>query len=129
MEYLTEDKINRQTNKHNNSFLDRINKKLESLENIDRFAIYTKVEKKSDSFLDLYERLKALNSPLKNEREFEPHHRSPLTKTMIDNWHKNNSNKEKIEMDLQTLKATDWRVDGKTDPIKERTTRIEDKGV
>ena len=20
-------------------------------------------------------------------REFEPHHRSPLTKTMIDNWH------------------------------------------
>ena len=25
---LTEDKINRQTNKHNNSFLDRINRKL-----------------------------------------------------------------------------------------------------
>ena len=79
--------------------------------------------------MDLYERLKALNSPVEKEREFEPHHRSPLTKTMIDNWHKNNSNKEKIEMDLQTLKATDWRVDGKTDPIKERTTRIEDKGV
>ena len=47
---LTGDKINRQTNKHNNSFLDRINKKLESLENIDRFAIYTKVEKKSEFF-------------------------------------------------------------------------------
>ena len=27
--------------------------------------------------------MKALNS----EREFEPHHRSPLTKTMTDNWH------------------------------------------
>ena len=26
--------------------------------------------------------MKALNS----EREFEPHHRSPLAKTMIDNW-------------------------------------------
>ena len=57
--------------------------------------------------MDLYERLKALNSPLKNERGFEPPHRSFITKTMIDNWNKNNSNKEKIEMDLQTLKATD----------------------
>ena len=33
---LTGDKINRQTNRHNNSFLDIINKKLESLENIER---------------------------------------------------------------------------------------------
>ena len=33
--------------------------------------------------MDLLEKLKALNS----EREFEPHHRSPLTKTMTDNWH------------------------------------------
>ena len=82
---LTGDKINRQTNRHNNSFLDIINKKLESLENIDRSAIYTKEEKKSDSFLDLYERMKALNSPLKN-REFEPHHRSSSTNTIsIDN--------------------------------------------
>ena len=32
--------------------------------------------------MDLLERMKALNS----EREFEPHHRSPLAKTMIDNW-------------------------------------------
>ena len=56
---LIGDKINWQTNRHNNSFLDIINKKLESLENIDRSAIYTKVEKKSESFLDLYERLKA----------------------------------------------------------------------
>ena len=104
---LTGDKINRQTNRHSNSVLNIINKKLESLENIERSTIQTKVEKKNDSFLDLYERLKALNSPEEKEREFEPHHRSPLTKTMIDNWHKNNSNKEKIEMDLQTLKATD----------------------
>ena len=65
---LTRDKINWQTNRHNNSFLDIINKKLESLENMDRSDIYTKEEKKSDSSLDLYERLKALNSPLKNER-------------------------------------------------------------
>ena len=127
MEYLTEDKINRQTNKHNNSFLDRINKKLESLENIDRFAIYTKVEKKSDSFLDLYERLKALNSPLKNEREFEPHHRSSSTKTMTDNCYMNNYSKEEINKNLPTLKAINRSVDEKTDPIKERVTRIEDK--
>ena len=74
---LTGDKINRQTNKHNDNFLDRINKKLESLEAAKRSVI---VEKKNDSFLDLYERLKALNSPLKNEREFEAHHRSFQTK-------------------------------------------------
>ena len=122
-----DDKINRQTNKHNNSFLDRINKKLESLENIDRFAIYTKVEKKSDSFLDLYERLKALNSPLKNEREFEPHHRSSSTKTMTDNCYMNNYSKEEIDKNLPTLKAINRSVDEKTDPIKERVTCIEDK--
>ena len=91
---------NLQTDRHNNSFLDIINKKLESLENIDRSAIYTKVEKKSDSFLDLYERMKALNSPLKQESKFEPHHRSSLTKTMIDNWHINNSRKDEIEIGL-----------------------------
>ena len=33
--------------------------------------------------MDLLERMKALNS----EREFEPHHRSPLAKSMINNWH------------------------------------------
>ena len=43
---LTGDKINRQTNKHNDSFLDRINKKLESLEAIERSVI---VERKNDS--------------------------------------------------------------------------------
>ena len=91
---LTGDKINRQTNRHNNSFMDIINKKLESLENIDRSAIYIKEEKKRDSFLDLYERLKALNSPLKNEREFEPHHRPSSTKTIIDSRHINNNSKE-----------------------------------
>ena len=89
---LIGDKINRQTNKHNDSFLDRINKKLETLEAIERSGI---VERKNDSFLDLYERLKALNSPLKNEREFEPHHRSSLTQTMTDNWYINNNKKKK----------------------------------
>ena len=81
------------------------------------------VERKKDSFLDLYERLKALNSPLKNEREFEPHHRSSSTKTMTDNWHINNNRKD--ETGLQTLKANDIRVDRKIDPLTERVTRIE----
>ena len=119
---LIGDKINRQTNNYNDSFLDRINRKLESLENIDRSTIYTKVEKKSDSFLDLYERMKALNSPLKKEIEIEPHHRSSSTKTMIDSWYINNNSKEEEEID-----KTDRRVDEETGPIKERVTRIEDK--
>ena len=127
---LTGDKINRQTNNHNDSFLDRINKKLESLEAIERSITLERqkdssVERKNDNFLDLYERLKALNSPLKNEREFEPHHRSSLTQTMTDNWPINNNRKD--ETGSQTLKATDIRVDRKTNPIEERVTRIEDK--
>ena len=85
------------------------------------------VERKNDSFLDLYERLKALNSPLKNEREFEPHHRSSSTKTMTDSCYINNNLKEEIDKNLQTLKAIDIRVDRKTNPIEERVTRIEDK--
>ena len=81
----TGDKINRQTNRHNNSFLDRINKKLEFLEAIERS---TTVERKNyrnnriDSFLELYEKIKALNS--EQERNFEPHQRSSL---VTDNWH------------------------------------------
>ena len=47
---LTGDKINRQTDSYNNSFLDRINKKLESLENIERSI--TKVFRKK--FVLLY---------------------------------------------------------------------------
>ena len=97
---LTGDKINQQTNKHNDSFLDWINKKLESLEAIERFVIVERkndssVERKNDSFLDLYERLKALNSPLKKESKFEPHHRSSSTKTTTDNWHINSNRKDK----------------------------------
>ena len=70
---LTGDKINRQTDRHNNSFLNIINKKLECLETIKRSTINTKeVERKNDSFLDLFERMKAFNSTLKYEREFEP---------------------------------------------------------
>ena len=106
---LTGDKINQQTNNYNNSFLDRINKKLESLETKERSIINTRVEKKSDSFFDLQEKLKALNS----EREFEPHHKSPLTKTMIDNWYnKRNSVIENQHInssrkDDKELKATE----------------------
>ena len=40
---LIADKINRQTDRYNNSLLDRINKKLESLETIERPTICTKV--------------------------------------------------------------------------------------
>ena len=126
---LTGDKINRQTNNHNDSFLDKINKKLESLEAIERSVTLERkdssVERKNDSFLDLYERLKTLNSPLKYEREFEPHHRPSLTKTMTDNWRINNNRKDKTG--LQTLKTTNIRVDRKIDPVEERITRIEDK--
>ena len=31
--------------------------------------------------------MKSLDSPLEKERDFEPHHKSPSVKTMIDNWH------------------------------------------
>ena len=40
---ITGDKINRQTDRHNNSLLDKINKKLESLETMERSIINTKV--------------------------------------------------------------------------------------
>ena len=108
---FTGDKINWQTDRHNNSVLDIINKKLESLEIIERSILYTKVERKNDSFLDLLERMKALNSPLEKEREFEPHHRSPLAKTMADNWHnKRNSVNENWHINSRKddgeLKAT-----------------------
>ena len=79
------DKINRQTDRHNNSFLDWINKKLEFLE---AFQRSTTIERKNDrdnrmdSFLDLHEKIKALNS--EQERNFEPHQRSSL---VTDNWH------------------------------------------
>ena len=71
--------------------------------------------------------MKALNSPLKKEIEFEPHQRSSFTKTMTDNQCINNSLKEIVDKNLQMLKATDRRVDEEADPIKERVTRIEDK--
>ena len=66
-------------------FIDKINKKLEFLETIERSTIYTKEERKNGSFLYLPERMKALNS--EKDRQFEPHHRSPLIKTLTDNWH------------------------------------------
>ena len=43
---LTGDKINRLTDRHNNSLLDMINKKLESLESVERSITDTKVERK-----------------------------------------------------------------------------------
>ena len=50
---LMRDKINRQTNRHNNSLLEKINKKLESLETMERSITNTKVERKNYNFLDL----------------------------------------------------------------------------
>ena len=87
----TGDKINGQIDRHNNSFLDRINKKLESLEAIERSTTIKRKndrDNRIDSFLDLYEKIKALNSEQK--RNFEPYQRSSL---VTDNWHdrKNNS--------------------------------------
>ena len=89
---LMGDKINRQTNRHNNSLLEKINKKLESLKTMERSITNTKVERKNYNFLDLLERMKALNSKFKKERQFEPHHRSPLAKTVTDNWHNRQKN-------------------------------------
>ena len=79
----------------------------------------TKVERKNDHFLDLLERMKAFNSELKKERKFEPHHRSLLAKTVIDNSNnrqkmtdiKNSKKDSLIETsdernDVKTLKTT-----------------------
>ena len=51
-----------------------INKKLESLETVERSITYTRTKrkKKNDSFMDLYEKMKAIN--------FEPHYRTPSRK-------------------------------------------------
>ena len=43
---LTEDKINRQIDRHNNSLLEKTNKKLEFLETVERSIINTKIERK-----------------------------------------------------------------------------------
>ena len=49
--------------------------------------------------------MKALNS--KKEREFEPYNKSPLVKTMTDNWHnrqKGNSVSTNISMNMTDIK-------------------------
>ena len=47
--------------------------------------------------------MKALNS--KKEREFEPYNKSPLVKTMTDNWH-NRQEDNLVSIDI-TLNMTD----------------------
>ena len=84
-----------------------INKKLESLKTVKRSIINTEVERTNDSFLDLLERMKTLNSKLEKEREFEPHHISPSVKTVIDNWHnrqKNNLVSTDISIHMTNIK-------------------------
>ena len=85
--------------------LDRINKKLESLEIVERSITNTKVGRKNDSFLELLKKMKALN--LEKEREFEAYHKSPLAKTMTDNWHnrqKDNLVSTDISMNMTDIK-------------------------
>jgi len=48
--------------------LEKINKKLEFLETMERSITNTKVERKNDNFLDLLERMKTLNSKLKKKK-------------------------------------------------------------
>ena len=48
---------------------------------------------------------------------------------MTDNWYINDSLKEVVDKNLQTLKATDRLVDKETGPIKERVTRIKDRST
>ena len=87
--------------------LEKINKKLEFLEIVERSITNTKVERKNDSFLDLLERMKSLNSELEKEREFQPHHRSPLANTVIDNWYnrqKNNLVSTDISINMTDIK-------------------------
>ena len=65
--------------------------------------------------------MKALNSKLEKEREFEPHHRSPLAKTMIDNWHnrqKNNLVTTNISINMADIKNS--KKDSLIETIDER---------
>ena len=81
----------------------------------------TKVERKNDHFLDLLERMKAFNSELKKERKFEPHHRSLLAKTVIDNWHhrqKNNLVSTDISINMTDIKNS--KKDSLIETIDER---------
>ena len=48
---------------------------------------------------------------------------------MTDNWYINSNSKEVVDKNLQMLKVTDRRVDGKIDPTKERVTRIKDRST
>ena len=100
---LTKDKINRQIDRHNNSLLDMINKKLESLETVERSITYARTERKNYSFLDLYEKkMKVLN--------FEYHRRTPLEKTTIDI-----ESGSIIRTVDERLKSTNRKVDEKDD--------------
>ena len=109
--------------------LEKINKKLESLETMEKSIINTRVEKKSDSFLDLLERMKALNS----KREFEPYHRSPLTKTMIDNWHNSRKDSRKLKATERLIAITykdnkkDYEKDNKNHDLKDLKTTFTEK--
>ena len=101
--------------------LDRINKKLESLEIVEKSITNTKVERKNGSFLGLLEKMNTLNSKLEKEREFESHYRSPLAKTIIDNWRnrqKNNLVSTNISINMTYIKNS--KKDSLIETIDER---------
>ena len=101
--------------------LDKINKNLEFLEIVERSITNTKVERKNDSFFDLLERMKTLHSELEKEREFEPHHRSPLAKTMVDNWHnRQKNNLVSTDIFINMTKIKNSKKDSLIETIDER---------
>ena len=68
--------------------------------------------------MDLYERLKDLNSPLKTESKFEPYHRSSFTKTVTDGCYISNNKKEVIHRRLD-IKDEIEKVNNSNDSLKE----------
>ena len=115
--------------------LEKINKKLEYLETVERSITNTKVERKNDSFLDFLERMKVLNLELEKEtEEFEPHHRSPLAKTVIDNWHNRQKNNLSTDISINMTDIKNSKKDSLIETIDKRndvktlkTTLIDNK--
>ena len=115
--------------------LEKINKKLEYLETVERSITNSKVERKNDSFLDFLERMKVLNLELEKEtEEFEPHHRSPLAKTVIDNWHNRQKNNLSTDISINMTDIKNSKKDSLIETIDKRndvktlkTTLIDNK--
>ena len=86
---LIRDKINRMADRHSNSFLDRINKKLESLEAIERSTIVERKNDRKDNWHDrknnsLVSTDRFINGSRKNDRGLKVTER-PIVITYKDN--------------------------------------------